>query len=457
METRGRVGRPELVRARMRRGMTQEAAAEAVGVAATTWARWERGEQGVRACYRARMATVFEVEAVEVERWIEGWAFGESASWPIADFRDTSVAATVKAVAHLWRLEMEPSRRHLLATLPFVPSALGEWLTSWNYGDPPVTTAHHGSGPVVGLADVARINEARRAFSQMDHQFGAGLVRPVVLRYLNGNVAPLLRGRYDARVGGELMSAAAGMSRLAGWTAFDVNHHGQAQRHFGQALKLAKAGDDALTGAWVMATLTRQAIHLEQSTWAVWLARAAADTARRAQAPPRVMALMLIREAWATALQARPAETGGGHVARQVEGLLVEAERAHAQGVTDRDPEWTVMYEAEELNAEAGNCWRLLGDHRRAAEYAEAAVAGFGARLPRSAQLNQVHAAEAYLEKGELEQALDSARAAIPAAKALSSARSVELVRRFAARLEPCGGSMMVREFRDYLNAELAA
>ncbi|MFC6083743.1 hypothetical protein [Sphaerisporangium aureirubrum] len=29
-----------------------------------------------------------------------------------------------------------------------------------------------------------RINEARQAFGQMDHQFGTGLVRPVVLRYL---------------------------------------------------------------------------------------------------------------------------------------------------------------------------------------------------------------------------------------------------------------------------------
>ncbi|WP_443075357.1 helix-turn-helix domain-containing protein [Streptosporangium sp. NBC_01469] len=34
-------GRPELTRARRQRGLSQGAAAEAVGVGPTTWARWE--------------------------------------------------------------------------------------------------------------------------------------------------------------------------------------------------------------------------------------------------------------------------------------------------------------------------------------------------------------------------------------------------------------------------------
>lgn len=437
--------------------MSQEAAAEAVGVSPTTWARWERGEQGLRARHRVRLAAAFGVEAAEVERWVDGWAFGETPTWPLADCGDGSVAATVKAATCLWRFEMDASRRHLLATLPFVPAAMGEWLVSWNYGAPVESAAQRGSGPMVGLSDVARINDARKAFSQMDNQFGAGLVRPVVLRYLQGNLAPLLIGRYDERVGTALMSAAAGMSWMAGWTAFDLNQHGRAQQHFGQALKLAKAGNDGLTGAWVLATLTLQAIHLGQANWAVWLSRAAADAARRAQAPPHVMALMLTREAKAVALQANPAETHDRHSARQVERLLAEAERVHAQGPTDRDPAWTGSYEAVELEAQAGACWRLLGDYARAAACAEAAVHEFSERLPRSAQINRVSAAGAYLGMGELERALDSARAAIPSIRALSSVRSVERLRDFARQLEPYGKTVMVREFRDQLHRELAA
>ncbi len=169
------------------------------------------------------------------------------------------------------------------------------------------------------------------------------------------------------------------------------------------------------------------------------------------------MALMLVREAWATALQAGQAETRDGHSAKRVEQLLVEAERAFARGATDRDPSWTGMYEVVELNAQAGRCWSLLGQHQRAADRAEAAVTEFRERLPRTAQFNRIHAAEAYLAMGELEQALGSARAAIPMTKPLSSARSVEFIRGFAGQLEPYGKSTAVREFRDHLHSELVA
>ncbi|WP_405152253.1 hypothetical protein OG589_24555 [Sphaerisporangium sp. NBC_01403] len=361
----------------------------------------------------------------------------------------------MKSADLLWRFEMDPSRRHLLATLPFVPAALGEWLTSWTYDSPAASTGHAGSGRAVGMADVTRVNEARQAFSQMDHQFGAGLVRPVVLRYLNSNVTPLLHGRYDDKVGAELLSAAAGMSRMAGWTAFDMSIHGQAQQHFGQALRFAKAADAPLVAAWILTAMTRQAIHIDQPVWALRLARSAADAARQAQASPRVMALMAVREAWATALNAKPGESGDKHSAKQVERLLGEAERAYEQGHSDRDPSWIALHELAELNAEAGQSWGLLGEHQRAAACAEAAVNEFRNRLPRSAQFNRVHAADAYLRMGELEQALDSARAAIAMAKTLSSARSVEFITGLADRLGPYGGTVAVREFRDHLRAEL--
>ncbi|GAA3813336.1 hypothetical protein GCM10022226_37580 [Sphaerisporangium flaviroseum] len=437
--------------------MSQEVAAEAVGVSPTTWARWERGEQGVRARHRARMALVFQVDSTEVERWIEGWAFGETSSWPLVDCGGVSLAATVKSAEHLWRFEMDPSRRHLLATLPFMPAALGEWLTSWNYGLSVAPATAHDSGPRVGHADVGRITEARKAFSQMDQQFGAGLVRPVIIKYLNSIVAPLLHGRYDTRVGAALMTAAAGMTELAGWTAFDLGRHGQAQLHFGQALKLAKAGDDSLTGAWVLTTLTQQAIYLREPTWALWLARAAVDTARRGQAPPRVLALTLVKEAGAMAVQAGAAERHDEHGARQVERLLLEAERLHAQGPADRDPAWLPSYGEPGFTAAVGSCWRMIGEHRRAAACAEKAMREYGERFPRAMRFTQVNAAEAQLGMGELEQALDTARAVIPSAKSLTSIRLVERVREFSGGLEPYGKSMLVREFRDHLNSELAA
>lgn len=131
----GGKGRPDLLRARLERGMTQEEAAAAVGVAVGTWGRWERSEQGIRPHSRRKIAAVFEAESAEVEQWIEGWALGETSSWPVAEYGDTSTAASVKSAALLWRYEMDESRRHLLATLPFVPSVLAGWITAWNYSD----------------------------------------------------------------------------------------------------------------------------------------------------------------------------------------------------------------------------------------------------------------------------------------------------------------------------------
>ncbi|MGW4638425.1 helix-turn-helix domain-containing protein [Sphaerisporangium sp. NPDC004334] len=458
MAVRGeQAGRPELVRARRRRGLSQEAAAEAVGVSPTTWARWERGEQGVRARHRARMAVVFAVEAVEVERWVEGWAFVETPSWPLVDCGGGSLEATVKSADLLWRYEMDPSRRHLLATLPFVPAALGEWLTSWTYDTPAASTARAGAGRAVGMADVQRINEARQAFSQMDQQFGAGLVRPVVIKYLNSVVTPLLHGRYDTNVGSELMIAAAGLTEMAGWTAFDLGHHGQAQHHFGQALSLAKAGGDLLTGAWVLMTLTQQAIYLRETKWAPRLAGAAVDAARQGAATPCVLAFMLIKQAGAIALQRRFADTREKHSLGCVERLLGDAERLHAQGPAGRDPAWLTSYGQPGFAAALGACWQLAGEHARALACAETALRDYNERHPRAMQFTRVNAAEAYLGMRELEQALDTAKAAVPAARSLTSVRLVKRLREFAGQLEPYGDTMAVREFRDHLRSELAA
>ncbi len=437
--------------------MSQDAMAEALWVSPTTWGRWERGRQEIRPVYRARMAEVFGVDPVEVERWVEGGEPVDTEAWLCPDFSDLSLAATVEAARRLWRYDVDPERRHLLAAMPFVPAALGSWLSAWSYGAPVASAASQGSGPVVGLSDVKRIVEARQAFGQMDHQFGAGLVRPAVVDYLNTTVAPLLRGRYNDRVGAELMTAAAAMTEMAGWTAFDLDHHGQAQYYFGQALKLAKSGDDALTGALVLESMTHQALHLNQSAQAVWLTRAAVETARRVQAPPRVIAMSLVDGAWAAALHTRPAETGDTHSAKRIELQLVQAERVFAQGTTDRDPDWAAWNDEPELIARMGMCWNLLGQHKRATDCAELAVREFTQDRPRSAQLNLVNAAEAYLDMGEVEQAIDSARKAIPGARSLTSVRAVERVRKFSDRLEPYATTVQVKEFRAHLADQLAS
>ncbi|WP_181019992.1 helix-turn-helix domain-containing protein [Nonomuraea typhae] len=461
--------RPGLIRARLQRGLTQEQAAGQIGVSLSTWARWERGTQNVRPFYRKVLAEQWDAKSGEVDAWFQVTAC--SSLTPCADVAidDAGLAepmfqaSSVETARQLWRLEMDTSRRHLLAALPFMPSLLSEWLVSWAYDAPTTTgsggvrTEHKQTVRQVGAADVARVREARQAFSQMDHQFGAGLVRPAVTDFLDSQLSAMLAGTYRNDTRGELLSAASSMTQLAGWMAYDLGHHGQAQRHYGQALNLAKAADDQLIAAYVLAALAQQACDLGHGRWALRLATAARDAGRQAGAPPRVEALLMLRQARAEAVTAQTADQRGAHARRQVGLLLSQAERHFSQGPNDRDPFWSASFGQAELAAEAGYCWQCVGEHRKAADLAEQALAGFGTSYARSTQFNRVHAAHAYLDLGDLDHALALATPAIPAAKELTSARAVAHIRDFADRLTPHTRVTDVQDFNDMLHDSLAS
>ncbi|MET8140134.1 hypothetical protein ABZU32_07485 [Sphaerisporangium sp. NPDC005288] len=253
------------------------------------------------------------------------------------------------------------------------------------------------------------------------------------------------------------MTAAADMTCLAGWMAFDVGRNGLAQRHFAQALRMAKAADDSVMAGWILGVMSHQAIYLDRPTEALRLANAAADAARQANAPARLTGrLALGSQALATALVVRHADTNDLHTVRQVERLLGEAERAYAQEPTDREPAWLPPYDSTKIVSEAARSWHMLGRHQRAIERAEAAL-GAQKGTTRSAQLARINAAEAYLGAAELEQALDHAGAVIPTIPSLSSPRLTGRVRRFAATLEPYGDHVGVRAFREQVRAQAAA
>jgi hypothetical protein len=354
---------------------------------------------------------------------------------------------------------IDASRRRILAALPFVPAVLNEWLVSWSYDPPELSRAHAGASPAVGMDDVQRIREARQAFSSMDHQFGGGLVRPAVVDYLNTQVTPLLAGTYTDEVGKELLTAAAGMTELAGWEAYDLGRHGLAQAHYGQALRLAKTADDRLTAAMVLAQLAQQACDLSQPEAAIRLARAARQAGEQAHACPRVRADLLVREARATAVGVTLVETFDGHAATRVHKLIGQAEKVFATANPDADdePPWAWAITPAEVTAEIGHCWQMIGEHAQAEACTTQALRGLGSQFPRSVQLNTVHLAKTLVGKNELDAALHHARVAVPMAQRLKSTRCTGWIRDFDRALDPHAGEPSVREWRAYLRRELSA
>ncbi|WP_347602095.1 hypothetical protein [Acrocarpospora sp. B8E8] len=277
-----------------------------------------------------------------------------------------------------------------------------------------------------------------------------------MIDYLNNQVRPLLDGRYTSGIGAELMTAAAGLTRLAGWEAFDLGHQGLAQVQFGQALRLAKAGGDQLTAAWVLATMAQQACDLRSPQAALRLASAARSAGEAAKAGPRVSAMLTVREARATAVGIMVADTLDSHALKRVESLIGEAERLFASATSrDDEPLWINTFGHAELTAEVGHCWHMARVPDRAAECAETALRGFGTRFVRSAQFNTMHLAQAALLRGDLDHSLALAREAVPMANALTSARAIHLVQSFDHELEPRASEPKVREWRDYMRAEL--
>ncbi|MBF8193693.1 helix-turn-helix transcriptional regulator [Nonomuraea sp. K274] len=456
--------RPGLVRARLQRGLTQEQAADEIGVSLSTWARWERGTQTVRPFYRKLLVDRWGAEPAEVEMWLQVTAC--SAPAPCADTTVVEAGlaepiphiSSVETARQLWRLEMDTSRRHLLVALPVVPAALGEWLLAWRFDEAPAAAPHTtGKGVAVGMADVQRVREAHHAFALMDHQFGAGLVRPAVTDFMNTTLVPLLQGSATEQVRAQLLSAAAGMTRMAGWMAFDLGHQGQAQAHFGQALSLAKEAGDDLTAAWVLATMAQQACDLGHGRWAVRLASAAADAGARADAPAKARALLSLRQARAHSIHPADGIPGSAHTKRLVTEYLSQADKHFSTGTSDRDPVWVAHFGEAELAGEGGLCWRGAGEFQRGVTRQQEAIAAFGTRYPRSIQLTQTSVAEGYLGMREIEAAVHHARAAVGSAKDLTSARAAAHLHAFAAHLQPYRDNPHARDFTDYLRGELAS
>ena len=92
-----------------------------------------------------------------------------------------------------------------------------------------------------------------QALVELDHRFGSGHVRPVVVHYLNSVVSGLLAGSYREAVGRELFAAVARLTELAGYMAVDTGQPGLAQRYYIQALRLAQAAGDRGYGGYVLA------------------------------------------------------------------------------------------------------------------------------------------------------------------------------------------------------------
>ncbi|WP_432866383.1 hypothetical protein [Microbispora rosea] len=329
----------------------------------------------------------------------------------------------VASVTALWRADVERRRFLLDSTFALGAGSAGmfRWLAA------PGGERLSANGPRrVGPSDVAAIREVTRSFSELDNRFGGGSIRGPVVRYLHTAVTPLLReGAYGEATGRSLATAAAELTRLAGWMAYDLEQHGLAQRYLIQALGLARgAGDHALCGE-ILAGMSHQAVYIGHSRHALELARAAVAAARRSGVGT-LLAEARVLEAHALALLGERTACGGA---------LHEAEVAFDRRRPQNEPGWIGYFDEAYLAAKSAHCLRDLGDGARAVRQARRSLVMDG-RYVRGKMFNLSLLATALIQEGELEEACQAASSALDLAEGIQSARTrtyvADMCRRFA-------------------------
>ncbi|WP_411085477.1 regulator [Streptomyces sp. 061-3] len=311
-------------------------------------------------------------------------------------------------------------------------------------GVPRQRQTDRGPGQKVSSGDVDALRSVGELFRTLDHTYGGGHARQALVRYLEHEAEPMLRGTYGEAIGRRLFSAAADLTRLAGWTSYDIAAHGLAQRYFVQALRLAQAAGDRAYGSYVLITMSRQAVYLGHGREAVQLARVAQQGVG-SSAPPVVMALL-------HAVEARGHGVLGE--ARTCAASLARAEHAlEAARPGDDVPHWGRYFDEAQLADEFGHCHRDLQQYRAAAQHAERSLQLRAPVYARSRLFCRVVLASARLGLGELDQAcLLGAEAAQQAAE-MRSVRATEYVREFERRLEPYRDAAAVRGYRERVAA----
>ncbi|GAB2840328.1 hypothetical protein GCM10027074_03350 [Streptomyces deserti] len=304
--------------------------------------------------------------------------------------------------------------------------------------------AERGPGQRVTAGDIAALRSVGELFRTLDDAYGGGHARQALVRYLEHECEPMLRGTYGEQTGRRLFAAAADLTRLAGWTSYDIAAHGLAQRYFVQALRLAQAAGDRAYGAYVLVTMSRQAVYLGHGREAVQLARVAQQGVGTS-VPPVVQALL------------HAAEARGHGVLGEVRACtaaLVRAERAlDTARPGDEVPYWARFFDEAQLADEFGHCHRDLQQFRAAAQHAERSLQLRAPSYARSRLFCRVVLATARLGLGELDQACQLAAEAAGQAAEMRSVRAVEYVRDFERRLEPYKDAAPVRSYRDKVAA----
>jgi hypothetical protein len=412
----------------------------------TSVARWLRGQQP-----RGRAPGIIaEALGRKLGRTVTideiGMANGKHLASGVGLQFAPTVLGAIEQVCELWRSDV--GRRDFLTGSSVASSALVEPSRDWLITGADAAV-ERSAGARVGDSDVDAVEAMTSALNGLDHRFGSGHVRPVVVHYLNSVVSGLLAGSYRDVVGRRLFAAVARLTELAGYMAVDTGQPGLAQRYYIQALRLAQAAGDRGYGGYVLAaSMSHLAAQLGNPREIAQLARAAQEGAR-GHVPERALAMFYAAEARGHALM------GDSHLCQEVANKAQTA-LDRAGGDAADDPDWIAHFDQAYLADELAHCYRDLGRPQAAAQHARDALDGHPPTRARRRAIGMVVLAAAQVQQREVEEACRTGTEAAELLGSLRSSRGTEYLDDLRLRLEPYGNEPVVREFGAHVDGRVA-
>ncbi|WP_327307611.1 transcriptional regulator [Streptomyces sp. NBC_01298] len=398
----------------------------------TAVARWLKGQRP-----RGQVPDLIcEVIGGRLRRPLSLDDVGFGLPWQAADPNGSPLSGFVDRAAALWRSDGNGRQPLDAGALTGTPAVM----PVWEWENPPEDSDVSRQGPNrVGPEHVEILKAARAHYELMYRRAGGVATRDRVVRFLGTETAPMLRGSYSDGLGRSLHRAGGSLVAVAGICAYDSDAHGLAQRYFHQALRLAKASGDRGLGAYVIALIVNQSLHLREFRQAVAFAEAALRAAGRHTTPALAADLY--------AMQAKAYAQLGDTAAALA--CIRKAEAAAERIRPGTEPDETGYVQPGLVNVQVAEALLGLGDLRGAREQASAAVgtpAHDRGRVHRLAMLCEIQ-----LRQGEADQAVASAAEMAERAKGMESLRLRDRLRAVREQLltSGCSGAEDTAELID--------
>ncbi|MGP4001459.1 hypothetical protein [Streptomyces sp. 8N706] len=293
---------------------------------------------------------------------------------------------------------------------------------------------------------VRALNSSIQDYWRRDDEHGGEALRPAVVGQLR-YVVRLIKEAGEGEFRQSLYGIAAELARLTGWTYFDARQYSQARTYFAEALQLAKAIDDRQFMANVLACMSLQATYEDRPADAVALSTAAQDSARQHGGTPRVMAMLSMREAFAHATSSNRSAT---HEA------IAESHRQFERITgADDEPAWVTYFDETKLIVDTGIAHGRLGEANTAEPLIADALRREDASNHRGRAFHSFWLATTQLQRGNLDEACDTATAALETATSVGSERVTGHLREFHQRLAPYSKEPVAVAFESQLRATL--